>query len=77
MTHPVVAPYGSWKSPIQARQIAEAMIGLGEPMFDGGRVWWFELRPTEGGRYVVVRRDPRRLRRRDDPQGLQRPHPRP
>lgn len=53
---PTVAPYGSWKSPIQARQIAEGMVGLGEPMFGGPDVWWFEMRPTEGGRYVAIRR---------------------
>jgi dipeptidyl aminopeptidase/acylaminoacyl peptidase len=56
MTQPTVAPYGSWKSPIQARQIAEKTVGLSEPMFDGHDVWWVELRPAEAGRYVVVRR---------------------
>ena len=55
MTDPQVASYGSWKSPIKARQIAEGTIRLGEVIVDGEFVYWIEMRPTEGGRYVVVR----------------------
>jgi dipeptidyl aminopeptidase/acylaminoacyl peptidase len=54
----VEAPYGSWKSPIAARLIAEGGIGLGWPQAVGEAAYWVEMRPTEGGRYVVVRRDP-------------------
>ncbi|MBN1345346.1 MAG: S9 family peptidase [Phycisphaerae bacterium] len=57
MTEPKLAGYGAWSSPIHARQIAEGMIGLGEVRIDGDRIYWVELRPTEGGRCVVVRRD--------------------
>ena len=57
MSMPTLAPYGAWKSPIHARDIAQAMIGLSEPMFDGPAVWWLEMRPAEGGRYVAVRRN--------------------
>lgn len=50
------ASYGSWRSPITAKEIAEGTIGLSETMVAGGCVWWTELRPAEGGRIVVVRR---------------------
>ena len=45
--------YGSWTSPISAEMIAGANVALGWPALDGGRVWWLERRPTEGGRSVV------------------------
>jgi dipeptidyl aminopeptidase/acylaminoacyl peptidase len=53
-----VAPYGSWTSPITADSIASATITLGQIALDGEDVYWSELRPTEGGRVVVVRRSP-------------------
>ena len=53
-----VAAYGSWRSPITARQIAEGGVGIGWPQSAGGSLYWVELRPTEDGRYVVVRRAP-------------------
>jgi len=51
-----VAAYGSWKSPIDAGQIAEASVRLMEVRLTGESVYWLEHRPTEGGRYVIVRR---------------------
>src|SRR5438067_6407069 len=53
-----VAPYGSWASPITADLIASATITLGPIALDGEDIYWSELRPTEGGRVVVVRRSP-------------------
>jgi len=50
-----VAPYGSWKSPISAEQLARGGVGLGELQTDGDAVLWLELRPAEGGRQVVCR----------------------
>ena len=52
----VVAPYGSWQSPITADLIAGGAVGLGQIALDGDDVYWVELRPAEGGRMVVVRR---------------------
>ncbi len=52
------APYGSWASPITADLVVAGTVGLSEPMFDGNDVYWLEVRPSEGGRYVVVRRTP-------------------
>jgi len=58
MTEAKVAPYGSWKSPITSDLIVSGAIGLNQPLIDGHNVYWIEMRPTEGGRNVVVKRDP-------------------
>ena len=58
MNSPIVAPYGSWKSPIQAADLAAGTLRLSEVLLDGQDVYWIELRPTEGGRCVIVRRGP-------------------
>ena len=49
--------YGTWSSPITARMLASAGVGLAEPVLDDGVAYWIEARPTEGGRMVVVRGD--------------------
>jgi dipeptidyl aminopeptidase/acylaminoacyl peptidase len=56
MTEPRIVPYGSWKSPITSDLIVAGTIGLGGVRLDGDTVYWSEMRPTEGGRNVVVRR---------------------
>jgi dipeptidyl aminopeptidase/acylaminoacyl peptidase len=38
--------------------LATTSVGLSEPWIDDGAVYWHELRPTEGGRGVVVRGGP-------------------
>ena len=58
MTEPKVAPYGSWKSPITSDLIVSETIVLGQIALDGQDIYWVEMRPTEGGRYVIVRRTP-------------------
>ncbi|HEY0730733.1 MAG TPA: hypothetical protein VGD38_21790, partial [Pyrinomonadaceae bacterium] len=59
MSHsPKIAPYGSWKSPITSDLIVSGSVGLSQPTFDGDNIYWVEMRPTEGGRNVIVRRDP-------------------
>src|SRR5437588_6819487 len=55
---PTVAPYGSWKSPITSEMIASGAVRFDELAIDGEDLYWSEGRPTEGGRYVVVRRSP-------------------
>src|SRR6185369_10326261 len=54
---PKIAPYGSWKSPITSDLIVEGSVGVGQPSFDGDDIYWLELRPKEGGRNVIVKRD--------------------
>ncbi len=58
MTQPQVAPYGSWESPISADLISEEGRRIIETVADGKDIYWVEMRPTESGRYVIVRRTP-------------------
>lgn len=58
MREPKVAPYGSWKSPITSNLIVSETVEFGQIAIDGEDVYWIEMRPGEGGRYVVVRRSP-------------------
>ncbi len=65
MSKATVAPYGSWKSPISSDLIAHRTMGtmnpvssLGQIALDGDDVYWNEIRPAEGGRYVIARRTP-------------------
>ncbi len=53
-----VAPYGAWKSPITSDLIVSGTVGLGQIAIDGGDIYWVETRPTEKGRYVIVKRAP-------------------
>ncbi|MHB1855239.1 MAG: S9 family peptidase [Acidimicrobiales bacterium] len=53
---PVTAPYGSWRSPITADRLVEAVVRLGQPHIRGAQVVWNEGRPSEAGRVVPVRR---------------------
>ncbi len=52
------APYGAWKSPITSDLIVAESIGFQQLALDGDDIYWSEMRPQEGGRYVVVRRTP-------------------
>ncbi|MGH1494058.1 MAG: prolyl oligopeptidase family serine peptidase [Acidimicrobiales bacterium] len=49
--------FGSWPSPISASLVASGGVGVGRPAVRGGQTWWSELRPTEGGRSVLVVRE--------------------
>lgn len=49
-------PYGAWPSPITAARLVEGAASVGEIRADGADVWWSEQRPSEGGRYQLVRR---------------------
>jgi|GEM_PF-2420 len=51
-----IAAYGSWQSPITATLLAEAGLRFLSLECSGEAVYWVELRPLEGGRYVIVRR---------------------
>jgi dipeptidyl aminopeptidase/acylaminoacyl peptidase len=53
-----VTPYGSWKSPITSDLIVKGSIGVGMVALDGVDVYWIEMRPSEAGRYVIVRHTP-------------------
>jgi dipeptidyl aminopeptidase/acylaminoacyl peptidase len=51
------SPYGSWKSPITADLIVGGSVGLSQPLIDGAEIYWLEMRPTEQGRNVIVKRE--------------------
>jgi len=51
-----IAPYGSWKSPVTADLIVNEVVGLSQPRLDRNDVYWIEMRPSEKGRQVIVRR---------------------
>jgi len=53
-----VAPYGSWASPISIDLLLNDAVALGRSAvrWDGDDLYWTEMRPTEGGRQVIVRR---------------------
>ncbi|MFV0259906.1 MAG: prolyl oligopeptidase family serine peptidase [Acidimicrobiales bacterium] len=53
---PLTAPYGSWPSPLSADALAAGAVGMAGVATDGDTVWWAEVRPTEQGRSVLVRR---------------------
>lgn len=53
-----IAPYGSWKSPITSDLIVTGSVGLSQPRFDGQDIYWVEMRPTEAGRNVIVKKGP-------------------
>ncbi|MEP6706954.1 MAG: S9 family peptidase [Pyrinomonadaceae bacterium] len=52
-----VAPYGSWQSPITSELIVREMVGLSQARIDGPDNYWIEMRPSEGGRNVIVKCD--------------------
>ena len=52
---PLVAPYGSWESPIEVELVAGTAVGLSEPWTDGDDVYWLESRSAQGGRRTLLR----------------------
>ena len=56
MAPKTLATYGSWKSPITTELIVSDGIGFTGLTVDGEDVYWMEMRPSEGGRNVIVRR---------------------
>ena len=58
MKQPLVAPYGSWKSPVSLDMVAHGMVRLLRIVLDGPDTYWAEVRPAEEGRTVIVKRTP-------------------
>src|SRR5438128_2539600 len=52
---PKAAPFGGWRSPISAAEIAAGEVSLSAPEIVDGDVYWLEGKPKEGGRTVLVR----------------------
>lgn len=51
-------PFGTWQSPISSEIIVSGTIRLGAVTIENEDIYWLEGRPSEGGRYVLVRRTP-------------------
>jgi dipeptidyl aminopeptidase/acylaminoacyl peptidase len=52
---PRALPFGSWRSPITAADVARQNLLVSFPVAIGGDVWWQERLPDEKGRTTVVR----------------------
>ncbi|MDQ6879851.1 MAG: S9 family peptidase [Candidatus Dormibacteraeota bacterium] len=54
----MIAPYGAWASTITIDVLLNGAVVLKRsmPRWDGDDLYWTELRPTEAGRLVIVRR---------------------
>ena len=70
MTESTTAPYGSWASPFPIERLTEGVVFISEVRGIGGVRWWLEGRPAEGGRQVLVRRDPDGTVSRLTPEGF-------
>lgn len=57
MSYKRIGPYGSWESPITSDVITSDSISIGEIHLDDQDTYWTEMRPEEGGRYVIIKRD--------------------
>lgn len=57
------APYGSWKSAINADLLVQGSVRLSEATLVDGRYYWLESRPAEKGRSVLVQHCPTKGRR--------------
>lgn len=51
---PTLTPFGSWPSPLTARDVAAASLSLAYATAHRGRLFWTESRPQERGRSVLV-----------------------
>lgn len=51
-----VAPYGTWRSPIAPSVLADSGVMFSQLQVEGQDLYWLELRPTDNGRSVLVRR---------------------
>ena len=49
-------PYGSWPSPVDARQTLAGLTRRRSPLADGEDLYWLEARPQDAGRVTLVRR---------------------
>ena len=56
MKQPLIARYGSWKSPLSLDMVAHGSVKLLRIVLDGTDTYWAEVRPAEQGRTVIVRR---------------------
>ena len=56
MTDKIIAPYGSWKSPVTSKLIVADSVSIGDVALHGDDIYWTEMRPADNARNVIVRR---------------------
>lgn len=49
--------YGTWVSPITSEMVAEGSTSILNMRINDDVTYWCESRPTNKGRYTIVRRD--------------------
>ena len=49
-----IAQYGSWPSPISSDLVVKGTVRLKTPVYDSGKIYWTEMRPSEAGRSAIV-----------------------
>ncbi|HNS32778.1 MAG TPA: prolyl oligopeptidase family serine peptidase [bacterium] len=57
--------FAEWKPAVSPGQVFSGDIGLNELQFNGGNLYWIEMRPSEKGRYAVVKMDGKEKENRD------------
>lgn len=62
--------FGSWRSPVTADVLVQDVVGLSFPVPGARLLYWIESRPREGGRQVIVCRDPGGVFREVIPEGF-------
>ncbi|HET7031147.1 MAG TPA: prolyl oligopeptidase family serine peptidase [Candidatus Limnocylindrales bacterium] len=70
MTERTIAPFGSWASPFPIELLTKGAAVFGEIRAQAGVRWWLEGRAEEGGRQVLVRREPDGTITRLTPEGF-------
>ena len=58
MKEPLIAPYGTSKSPVSLEMVAHGTVNLLRIALDGPDTYWTEVRPADEGRTVIVKRAP-------------------
>lgn len=54
----LTAPYGTWPSAVSAADLTAGVVGLSRGTVDGGRLYWSESLPDQGGRTTLWRQEP-------------------
>jgi len=63
-------PYGLWETEITPEKVFSDMVVLSEARAVGNITYWLELRPSEGGRTVLVRRNQDGVQKDITPEGF-------
>lgn len=53
-----ISPYGTWESPITTEDLTSRTVTLSQLRVDDQSTMWVEGRPNQGGRNVLLRRNP-------------------